>query len=556
MKRVVFILCLVMASVCGCLKETPKTSTTAPKYYRSVAQIRTGLNGCYQPLRSIYASRGFWFMTEIDTDLLFINGTTMYDANCDVSPVRPSVASTVWQSGYLGVMYVNEIIEDIKYSVEQGYVKQDEVQACIAEAVVLRTMFYYLLTSTFGDVPFYTQKVTEQNRASIACLPRMSAYETREYCINEIKKWILEGKHLPMVRTYDAGNNGQVGAAVGLMLAAKLAMWNEDWDSVITLTEALEDIYGDYSSEDRYEQFALDYPLTDVPFSVKFCKESIFEMENKFEEYGTQVTTNLAAYASPVRKSLTTDSSEKEEGETFLYIENYDGILIPELGAYSRISSVVRPTSYVYKQLLTYNSPDLRTGDYSNGSSKPRGSSGTLAWRWEGYDAANDLQKTNKKVMWFASSTNANSRPWLGNKFWCWGMRDLMDDNNYKIFRFADVLLMKAEALLNLNRLDEACAYLNITRTRAALQPLTYAGVGSNKVSLMEEIRKERAKELIGEFQRKFDLVRWGIWYERTKMYNESTTLQSNIRECHRYWPIPADQVSYSGGALDNNEYK
>ena len=115
---------------------------------------------------------------------------------------------------------------------------------------------------------------------------------------------------------------------------------------------------------------------------------------------------------------------------------------------------------------------------------------------------------------------------------------------------------MKAEALLNLNRCDEACNYLNITRTSAALGQVTYAGVASSKVSLMEEIRKERARELVGEFQRKFDLVRWNIWYERTKMYNESTSLQSNIREYHRYWPIPADQVSYSGGALDNNEYK
>ena len=163
---------------------------------------------------------------------------------------------------------------------------------------------------------------------------------------------------------------------------------------------------------------------------------------------------------------------------------------------------------------------------------------------------------TNEKVMWFASSSSATSRPWMGEKFWCWGMRDQMDDNNYKIFRFSDALLMKAEALLNLNRCDEACNYLNITRTRATLGQVTYAGVASSKVSLMEEIRKERARELVGEFQRKFDLVRWNIWYERTKMYNESTSLQSNIREYHRYWPIPADQVSYSGGALDNNEYK
>ena len=71
----------------------------------------------------------------------------------------------------------------------------------------------------------------------------------------------------------------------------------------------------------------------------------------------------------------------------------------------------------------------------------------------------------------------------------------------------------------------------------------------------MEEIRCECAKELFGEFQRKFDLVRWGIWYERTTQYNTASNLVANIRPCHRYWPIPSDQVAASGGALDNKEY-
>ena len=134
-------------------------------------------------------------------------------------------------------------------------------------------------------------------------------------------------------------------------------------------------------------------------------------------------------------------------------------------------------------------------------------------------------------------------------------MYNTKDPNNYKIFRFADVLLMKAEALLHIDEFERACNYLNITRVRAGLDPLTYASVGSEPEALMEEIRMERAKELVGEFHRKFDLVRWGIWYERTLAYNEGTYLKDYIKPYHRYWPIPADQVAYSGYALDNNEY-
>ena len=81
---------------------------------------------------------------------------------------------------------------------------------------------------------------------------------------------------------------------------------------------------------------------------------------------------------------------------------------------------------------------------------------------------------------------------------------------------------------------------------------------------LFEEIQNEYARELFGEFQRKHDLVRWGIWYDSVMKYNvgptadggeNNTALGKNIKPCHEYYPIPSDQITYSGGALDNDEY-
>ena len=71
----------------------------------------------------------------------------------------------------------------------------------------------------------------------------------------------------------------------------------------------------------------------------------------------------------------------------------------------------------------------------------------------------------------------------------------------------------------------------------------------------MDEIQKERGRELIGDFQRKFDLVRWGIWYTQTYENTGSSSLKENIRPCHEYYPIPDTQVVYSGYALDNKAY-
>ena len=73
--------------------------------------------------------------------------------------------------------------------------------------------------------------------------------------------------------------------------------------------------------------------------------------------------------------------------------------------------------------------------------------------------------------------------------------------------------------------------------------------------STLKEIQNERARELFGEFQRKFDLVRWGVWYDWTLGYNNYAELRDNIRPCHEFLPIPDKQVVYSGYALDNKEY-
>jgi hypothetical protein len=103
--------------------------------------------------------------------------------------------------------------------------------------------------------------------------------------------------------------------------------------------------------------------------------------------------------------------------------------------------------------------------------------------------------------------------------------------------------------------LDEpvlALEYLNSTRARAGVDPITNYTGGDD---LMVQIRDERARELAGEFHRKFDLVRWGIWYDQTLQYSLKGTLRKNIRKCHRYYPIPDTQCALSGYVLKNEEY-
>ena len=547
MKKTIAIALLIFGAMSCSLKEKITSYTEGDKYYRSVEQIKTGLNACYSPLKLIYTNMGFWEMCECATDLMYLNIDNQIDAVCDIAPARPGAASLVWQRGYQGVSRTNSMIFYTDRAVSEGYINENEAAPLYAEAAVLRSFYWYILTSTFGDVPFYTERVTEENRTKIVKLPRMSATEIRNFCIEELRKNLSA---MPARRTYDSGTDYRVGRALGLMLGGRLCLWNKDWDGALEFFGQLETIYGDLSQ----------YPLSDVPFSVKYSRESIWEVPNFYEANGLQIVGTLASWTTPLRaQNIVSDEFAQED----IISDIYYGIGIPELGSHAMTYTSVRPTPFLCQNLLPYLSDDLRSGEYSNGSKTARGGSGNLAWRWLGYDPDDAGRTGEKQVMFFGSKNadgtwsrmNQSSTPWLGNKFWCPDMRSTRDANNYKIFRYAGAVLGLAEANLMKGDVASSLHYLNMVRSRAGLSDLSLADVGGNADLLMEEIRRECAKELLGEYNRKFDLVRWGIWYERTRQYNTGSLISQNVRPCNRYWPIPADQVAASGGVLTNKEY-
>ena len=547
MKKTIAIALLIFGAMSCSLKEKITSYTEGDKYYRSVEQIKTGLNACYSPLKLIYTNMGFWEMCECATDLMYLNIDNQIDAVCDIAPARPGAASLVWQRGYQGVSRTNSMIFYTDRAVSEGYINENEAAPLYAEAAVLRSFYWYILTSTFGDVPFYTERVTEENRTKIVKLPRMSATEIRNFCIEELRK---ELSAMPARRTYDSGTDYRVGRALGLMLGGRLCLWNKDSDGALEFFGQLETIYGDLSQ----------YPLSDVPFSVKYSRESIWEVPNIYEANGLQIVGTLASWTTPLRaQNIVSDEFAQED----IISDIYYGIGIPELGSHAMTYTSVRPTPFLCQNLLPYLSDDLRSGEYSNGAKTARGGSGNLAWRWLGYDPDDAGRTGEKQVMFFGSKNadgtwsrmNQSSTPWLGNKFWCPDMRSTRDANNYKIFRYAGAVLGLAEANLMKGDVASSLHYLNMVRSRAGLSDLSLADVGGNADLLMEEIRRECAKELLGEYNRKFDLVRWGIWYERTRQYNTGSLISQNVRPCNRYWPIPADQVAASGGVLTNKEY-
>ena len=116
----------------------------------------------------------------------------------------------------------------------------------------------------------------------------------------------------------------------------------------------------------------------------------------------------------------------------------------------------------------------------------------------------------------------------------------LTNPNNYRAIRYADVLLMAAEAL-NRGSIsdDRARGYLNEVRNRATL-----ANVITSGANLTNDIYKERRVELVGEGHRFFDLVRTG---------KAAGTIPDFQAGKHELFPIPIEEIELSGNRWQQN---
>ncbi len=108
---------------------------------------------------------------------------------------------------------------------------------------------------------------------------------------------------------------------------------------------------------------------------------------------------------------------------------------------------------------------------------------------------------------------------------------------NIKLERYADVILMAAEAANELGQASTAAGYVNQIRSRA--------GLGSYTGSLTDAIKHERRMEFAMEGERFYDLVRWG---------DAETVLGSlGYQSKNALFPIPQDAIDQSGGVLIQN---
>ncbi len=107
---------------------------------------------------------------------------------------------------------------------------------------------------------------------------------------------------------------------------------------------------------------------------------------------------------------------------------------------------------------------------------------------------------------------------------------------NIKVLRYADVLLIAAEAAVQMGNTSKANTYLNMVRTRAGLGNIT---------ATMAAIKQERRVEFGMEGERFYDLVRWGDAV--------SVLGPLGYQDKNKYYPIPQTAIDQAGGVLVQN---
>jgi hypothetical protein len=138
-------------------------------------------------------------------------------------------------------------------------------------------------------------------------------------------------------------------------------------------------------------------------------------------------------------------------------------------------------------------------------------------------------------------------------------------DANWIVYRYPDVLLMKAEALVQQGDFARAAELINLVRSRALLEPVTDL---SSKNALEDVILEERAREFCGEGKRWFDLIRFGRRnnHERKedfigilaedKSYEEAQIIRSKYSNTDSwYLPIHQDEIDQNDELVQNPYY-
>lgn len=473
---------IVVGSGCTKYLETdPLFAQDADNYFTTEEHYQLAIIGAYDLLQSSFLN--VW-IGEIASDNSIAGGESVVDSKGlhEIDDMNHGGVNTelrqIFQWNYAGVTRANFILEN-KDNI--NFTGKDEI---IAEAYFLRAFYYFQLVKYFGDVPLVIdERLGVDEVTDIDRKPASEVYAQIESDLNaavEDLNWV-------------AAEKGRVDRGAALALLGKVYLYqNKFAQSASTLDDVINSgryaLVGDFtnlfslSNEDHGETvFDIQYSgLEGGSYECLICLEgNAAPGFHGIRQYDGPVYGDGNSYNLPTQDLYDAfESSDPRRNATILDIEAFIETQ-PDAGS------------------ITYAiGGGGHTGYYQNKYIKRQGELGLPD-------------------------------------------NDLTSPVNYRVIRYADVLLMAAEAYNQSGNDGSALTYVNQVRARVGM-----AALNSGGNQLLLDIWNERRLELSGEGHRFFDLVRTG---------QAADAIEGFVTGKHELFPIPQVEIDLAGGNWSQN---
>jgi len=492
MNKISKIILLVIVVFCSCsediLTEDPKSFLTPESFPNNEKDAIAATNASYSRLHSNARDLYYGF---VGTDEAFqgFHNQRAITWFINLNEFDEDAAS-FWQTDYQGIARCNAVIDLVPQVDMQEVLKQ----RLIAEAKFLRGYYYFNLVRKYGGVPIIDGILSGPDE--LIGVTRNTEEEVYQLIKQDFK---AAAQSLP--DTYGQGELGRATKWAAIGLLSKVHMTLKEFDLANELLDQIINsnqfgLFADYNK--NFGEVNEHQMFPDINGTL--VNEIIWDVQFVKDERGGTITQQ-------------TGSRDPQVGGVNALWGGFENMLpTPELRAMFESGDLRLDISYVEEVQLNGQTEVLESNRTPDG--------GPISGKYHNPENGESPIRNNS-------------------------------GNNIIILRYADVLLLKAEALNELGSTELAHQYINLVRERAGISNLE----NLNQESMRQAIIKERATELSFEGHRRYDLIRWGIYIE-TMRNTTSAFLQSpreNIQDFHVRLPVPQNEIGVSNRSIVQN---
>jgi len=470
-------------------------------FYDTPENCELAVNAIYDPLQweEMYAVN-YWGIADVASDDCEKGGgdeARRYNedqlkifelANYIATPLN-SVVSDLWKGYYVGIGRANAMLDQTGEFVEGE--NAEVYKRLRGEARFLRAYYYFDMVRIWGPVPLITKSLTPDDAKSIGNRAEGDDANgtVQEKAIYDFIISELEAIKGDLPWSYDAANFGRITQGAAKALLAKAYLFSKDFDNAyIAATDLINDVNNPYSLEPHYQDlFDMDMmneQSSEIVFSIQYIDGTSSTAYNR--EQGNEGSIK-PTYVGPRYVKFSDGSGLHRTGDYGYGFMLPRQDLVDQFDATDpRLDMMYGPNDSIYADFETTGSPSWHKIDYPSWTT--------------GY---------------YCKKGGVNYNSFYAQKAQATG-KDII------VLRYADVLLIAAEAAAETGKAGDAKTYVNKLRERArnsgrtmtAFNTYTYAA-STEPADLstvgIDEVRAERRRELYCEGHRYFDVVRWGL---------------------------------------------